>query len=85
MSALWWCPAGEGCGVLNTGHEGGERTAENDIWISKQTLIATHPHTLPTADFMLISDEAFRLDNTFSQFLLQDDNEKGEPCCGKCT
>lgn len=23
----------EPCGVLNTGHEGGERTAENDIWI----------------------------------------------------
>ena len=21
------------CGVLNTGHEGGERTAENDVWI----------------------------------------------------
>ena len=20
-------------GVLNTGHEGGERTAENDVWI----------------------------------------------------
>ena len=23
----------EPCGVLNTGHEGGERTAENDVWI----------------------------------------------------
>lgn len=23
----------EPCGVLNTGHEGGERTAQNDLWI----------------------------------------------------
>ena len=23
-------------GVLNTGHEGGERTAGNDVWISKR-------------------------------------------------
>jgi mannose-6-phosphate isomerase-like protein (cupin superfamily) len=23
----------EPCGVLNTGHEGSERTAENDVWI----------------------------------------------------
>lgn len=23
----------EPCGVLNTGHEGGERTAQNDVWI----------------------------------------------------
>ncbi|KTT15069.1 cupin, partial [Pseudomonas parafulva] len=23
----------EPCGVLNTGHEGGERTAPNDLWI----------------------------------------------------
>ncbi|EPS2706634.1 cupin domain-containing protein [Cronobacter turicensis] len=23
----------EPCGVLNTGHEGGERTAESDVWI----------------------------------------------------
>jgi mannose-6-phosphate isomerase-like protein (cupin superfamily) len=23
----------EPCGVRNTGHEGGERTAENDVWI----------------------------------------------------
>lgn len=23
----------EPCGVLNTGHEGGARTAENDVWI----------------------------------------------------
>ena len=23
----------EPCGVLNTGHEGGDRTAQNDVWI----------------------------------------------------
>lgn len=23
----------EPCGVLNTGHEGGDRTADNDVWI----------------------------------------------------
>jgi len=23
----------EPCGTLNTGHEGGERTAENDVWV----------------------------------------------------
>ena len=34
---------------------------------------------VPGADVMLIIDEMIRLERTLSQFLLQNDNDDGEP------
>jgi branched-subunit amino acid permease len=42
-------------------------------------LLSELVRAVPAADVMLINDEMIRLDVTFSQFLLQNDNDNWEP------